>query len=72
MALERIDRDIAHRRAQLSALGPAATLSRGYAVVQTGHTVLRSITDAPVGTELRIRVADGSLHATTTGSEPAE
>ena len=34
--LERIDRDIAHRRAQLSALGPAATLARGYAVVQAG------------------------------------
>jgi exodeoxyribonuclease VII large subunit len=72
MTLERIDRDIAHRRAQLSALGPAATLARGYAVVQTGHTVLRTIADAPPGTELRIRVADGAVHATSTGSESAE
>lgn len=67
--MERIDRDVAHRRAQLSALGPAATLARGYAVVQAGRTVLRSITDAPSGTELRIRVADGALRAISAGAE---
>ena len=70
MTLERIDRDVAHRRAQLSVLGPAATLARGYAVVQAGQHVLRSVDDAPAGTELRIRVADGALHATSTGPEP--
>jgi exodeoxyribonuclease VII large subunit len=71
--LERIDRDVAHRRAQLSALGPAATLARGYAVVQTGSgSVVRSIDDAPAGTELRIRVADGALHAVSSGGETAE
>ena len=73
MILERIDRDVAHRRAQLSALGPAATLARGYAVVQSGPgIVVRSINDAPAGTELRIRVADGALHAVSSGGEPAE
>jgi exodeoxyribonuclease VII large subunit len=71
--LERIDRDVAHRRAQLSALGPAATLARGYAVVQTGRgTVIRSIDDAPAGTELRIRVADGAIHAVSSGGTPAD
>ena len=68
VTLERIDRDVAHRRAQLSALGPAATLARGYAVVQAGQTVMRSIRDAPAGTALRIRVADGAVHATSGGS----
>ena len=67
--LERIDRDLAHRRAQLAALGPAATLARGYAVVQTGRTVLRRAADAPPGTALRIRVADGALLATSGGAE---
>jgi len=71
MTLERIDRDVAHRRAQLAVLGPAATLARGYAVVQAGHHVLRTVADAPAGTELRIRVADGALHATSTGAETA-
>jgi exodeoxyribonuclease VII large subunit len=69
MSLERIERDVAHRRAQLSVLGPAATLARGYAVVQAGQHVLRSVEDAPAGTELRIRVADGALRATSTGPE---
>ena len=62
MTLERIDRDIAHRRAQLAALGPAATLARGYAVVQAGGTSSGPIDDAPAGHALRIRVADGALH----------
>ncbi|MET0864135.1 MAG: exodeoxyribonuclease VII large subunit [Nakamurella sp.] len=74
MTLERIDRDVAHRRAQLAVLGPAATLARGYAVVvvdsvQAGQHVLRTVDDAPAGTELRIRVADGAVHATSTGAE---
>ncbi len=71
MLLERLDRDIAHRRAQLSALGPAATLARGYAVVQADRHVVRSVADAPVGTPLRIRVADGAIHATSTTVEAA-
>jgi exodeoxyribonuclease VII large subunit len=55
-------------KARLTTLGPAATLTRGYAVVQlvdgdgTG-TVLRSVHDAPAGAVLRIRVADGVVHA---------
>jgi exodeoxyribonuclease VII large subunit len=55
-------------KARLTTLGPAATLTRGYAVVQlvdgdgTG-TVLRSVHEAPAGAVLRIRVADGVVHA---------
>ncbi len=53
-------------RARLTTLGPAATLARGYAIVQRtgpGDRVLRSIEDAPAGTELRVRVVDGAVHA---------
>lgn len=67
---------LAATRARLTTLGPAATLARGYAVVQHTDTdgtprVLRSIEDAPEGTRLRIRVADGALHAVVTGDRDA-
>ena len=67
--LERAETANSHLRARLSTLGPAATLARGYAVVQRidrsgGAQVLRATTEAPAGSTLRIRVADGALHAT--------
>jgi exodeoxyribonuclease VII large subunit len=63
---------IGHLSARLATLGPAATLARGYAVVQTVPTsgsaaVLRSVDDAPAGTRLRVRVADGSVAAISEG-----
>jgi len=63
---------IGHLRARLTTLGPAATLARGYAVVQTiegSAAVLRSAADAPAGTRLRIRVSDGAVGAVSTGWE---
>lgn len=55
-------------RARLTALGPAATLARGYAVVQFADAdgqlhVLRSVEEAAPGARLRVRVADGATHA---------
>jgi exodeoxyribonuclease VII large subunit len=62
---------VGHLAARLSTLGPAATLARGYAVVQvamaTATEVLRSIDDAPTGTRLRVRVADGAITAVSEG-----
>jgi exodeoxyribonuclease VII large subunit len=58
-----------HTAARLTTLGPAATLARGYAVVQRVNShalVLRSVADAPEGTELRVRLSDGALHAVVT------
>jgi exodeoxyribonuclease VII large subunit len=65
---------IGHLSARLNTLGPAATLARGYAVVQsvsaTGSAaVLRSVHDAPAGTRLRIRVADGAIITVSEGSD---
>jgi exodeoxyribonuclease VII large subunit len=67
---------IGHLSARLTTLGPAATLTRGYAVVQTldasgSATVLRSVDDAPAGTRLRIRVADGAVTTVSEGSDDA-
>ncbi|NLF90611.1 MAG: exodeoxyribonuclease VII large subunit [Corynebacterium marinum] len=65
-------------RAQVSALGPAATLSRGYSVVQvvprdgTPPEVVMSIRQAPPGSQLRIRVADGSITAAGMSAVPAD
>ncbi len=70
--VERIDRDLAHRRAQLAVLGPAATLARGYAVVQAAGVVVRSVAEAPAGTALRIRLSDGAIAATSNGLEQEE
>lgn len=62
---------VRHLSARLATLGPAATLARGYAVVQTvdtgGPHVVRSVADAAAGTRLRIRVADGAIAATSEG-----
>ena len=57
--------DLAHTRARVHALSPAATLERGYAVVQRDDdgAVVRSPDDAPGGTALRVRVAGGELGA---------
>lgn len=65
---------IGHLSARLTTLGPAATLARGYAVVQSvpedgAPTVLRSVTDAPSGTRLRVRVSDGVVTAVSEGEE---
>jgi exodeoxyribonuclease VII large subunit len=61
---------IGHLSARLTTLGPAATLERGYAVVQTAAgTVLRTTADAPAGTRLRVRVSDGAVTAVSQGSE---
>jgi exodeoxyribonuclease VII large subunit len=65
---------VGHLTARLTTLGPAATLARGYAVVQTIATsgephVLHSVSDAPAGARLRIRVTDGAVTAISEGSE---
>lgn len=67
---------IGHLSARLATLGPAATLARGYAVVQAvaddgTATVLRSTADAPAGTRLRIRVGDGAVTALSEGEDEA-
>ncbi|MGI8310140.1 exodeoxyribonuclease VII large subunit [Saccharopolyspora hattusasensis] len=54
-------------RSRLTTLGPAATLARGYAIVQRVEDgvdgVLRSVDEAPPGTRLRVRVVDGAIQA---------
>lgn len=70
--LAKQDTLLEHLRARLQTLGPAATLARGYAVVQRmvaggDPEVLRSVDDAPPGTQIRVRVADGAVTAAVMG-----
>ncbi len=69
-ALDRAADNLDHQRARVRALSPLATLERGYAVLQddAGH-VVTSVADVAVGAAVSVRVADGRVHATTTGTE---
>jgi exodeoxyribonuclease VII large subunit len=64
-ALHRAADNLTHTRARIRALSPAATLERGYAVLQRsdGHVVRREA-DVSVNDELRARLADGELTVT--------
>ena len=68
--LDRAADEIGHQRARARALSPLATLQRGYAVLQDadGH-VVTSVTGVGAGAAVSVRVADGRIHATTTGVE---
>ncbi|MDD7937715.1 exodeoxyribonuclease VII large subunit [Actinomycetospora lutea] len=72
-ALVAREADVRHLRASLTALGPAATLARGYAIVQHGEAVdapvLRSAATPAAGDALRVRLADGALHAVVTADD---
>ncbi len=49
-------------RAQLRQLSPLAVLSRGYAIVQNEQgRAIRAAKEAPLGTTLRVRLAEGRL-----------
>lgn len=83
--LARETSEIASLRKQVASLGPAATLARGYSVVQvqvregslidpdgTDPSIVTSISQATPGAQLRIRVADGSITAATLATAPAD
>ncbi len=68
LRLHRAADEIGHLRARVVALSPAATLERGYAVVQLPDgTVVRDPEDVPSGQALHVRVAGGGFDATRTG-----
>lgn len=69
-ALVRAGADTARLAAQVRALSPAATLARGYAVVQRADgAVVRDPHDVTAGDDLRVRVAHGEIHAAVTSGD---
>jgi exodeoxyribonuclease VII large subunit len=68
--LRRADDDLRHTVARLRALSPAATLQRGYAIVQRGDGhVVRAVTDVKTDDPIRVRLADGELRAVVQENE---
>ena len=62
--VEAAEADLAHSRARVAALSPAATLQRGYAVVQRADgAVVRAPSEVDPGDWLRVRLAHGDLGA---------
>jgi len=51
---------------QLAALNPTGVLQRGYAVVTSGKTLVKSKNDVHSGDDLKIQVSDGTFHAEVT------
>ena len=72
-ALDRATDNLDHQRARARSLSPLATLQRGYAVLQddAGH-VIASVVGVEAGRAVSVRVADGRVLATTTGTEDGE
>ena len=63
--LERAGDELTHTRARVVALSPAATLQRGYAVLQREDgTVIRSAEETGEGDKLRARVSEGEFGVT--------
>lgn len=68
--LDRADDGLGHTTARLRALSPAATMERGYAIVQRADgAVVRSPGEVAAGDPLRIRLAGGELQATVVDEE---
>ncbi|MEU0843223.1 exodeoxyribonuclease VII large subunit [Streptomyces sp. NPDC005962] len=60
--LDRADSELAHTQARVVALSPAATLRRGYAVLQHADgSVVRAAAEVSADEELRARVAEGEF-----------
>ncbi|WMX45255.1 exodeoxyribonuclease VII large subunit [Streptomyces roseicoloratus] len=69
--LDRADSELSHTRARVRALSPAATMERGYAVLQRADgSVVRDPVEVAVDEELRARVAAGEFRVRRT-ADPA-
>ncbi|MTE24351.1 exodeoxyribonuclease VII large subunit [Microbacterium sp. ZXX196] len=67
-ALDAGERRAGELRASLRALSPAATLSRGYAIVQgPDGAILRDASGAPAGAEVTVTLERGAFAATSRG-----
>ena len=61
---------VTHLRAQIRALSPAATLERGYAIVQSAKgVIIRDQAQVAVDQEIQIRVSVGEFSATRTDNK---
>jgi exodeoxyribonuclease VII large subunit len=57
---------LAPLEAHLIQLSPLKILERGYAIVEQGGKIVKSPEDAPVGSNLNVRLGKGEIAATVT------
>ena len=76
MQLERKRHRLNALESSLRALDPEAVISRGYAVVYRGDTLVSDVGDINIGAHVAVRLAGGAFHASVTsiiaGEEPNE
>lgn len=67
------EKQLALAAAQLDALSPLKTLSRGYSIAYAadGQRIVKNTADAAPGDELNVRVQDGTLNCTVNAVTPA-
>ena len=71
--LDRAHDDVAHTRGRLLALSPAATLRRGYAIVQrAAGTGVRTATNVAEGEKLTVRFAEDQMVVAAEGNDRSE
>jgi exodeoxyribonuclease VII large subunit len=58
--------------AHLAQLSPLKILERGYAIVERAGNIVKSPADAPVGSDVRVRLAQGGLEARVTVHDAGE
>jgi exodeoxyribonuclease VII large subunit len=67
---QRSRKDVQRLDLQLRALNPLGVLQRGYSVTRLGDgSILRRAQDAPVGTVLQTRLAEGEIHSRVSNLE---
>ena len=70
--IERARSRLAVQAGRIEGLSPLAALSRGFAVpLNSDGRILRSVQGFAKGSEFRLRIRDGSIHARTRTVEPA-
>jgi exodeoxyribonuclease VII large subunit len=57
--------------AHLKQLSPLTILERGYAIVEREGKIVKTPNDAPVGSEVSVRLARGGLNAIVAGTTPS-
>ncbi|HML17558.1 MAG TPA: exodeoxyribonuclease VII large subunit [Bryobacteraceae bacterium] len=69
--LSRAQGELARLEAHLRQLSPLNVLERGYAIVERDGVIVKSPEDAPVGSEITVRLAEGRIGARVTRATPA-
>jgi exodeoxyribonuclease VII large subunit len=66
LRLSRVRGELAPLAAHLAQLSPLKILDRGYSIVEQDGKIVKAPTDAPVGSDVRLRLSQGELRAKVT------